>query len=148
MNPSMMTTHLAVMIRLEMTDMTSPLTKDARAILRRSKALKVTNSMIGRDARFIEFVVLQDWLQGQLDAGWKELADSMEEHGIDKIDGDWGYIQFVERRTLKGKPTPSFSKPVIDTSKVRAYETLAGKLPPGITETISRSLRKSIKAVV
>lgn len=128
--------------------MNSPLTKQAQAILSGSKALKVTNSAIGRDERFVAFVTLQNDLQAQLDAGWKAIADAMEEHNIAKIDGEWGNIQFVERRTLRGKPTPSFTKPVLDTAKVRAYQVLAGKLPPGISETVSRSLRRSIKGTV
>ncbi len=125
--------------------MASLLTKNGQAILSSSKTIVTLDSGISTNQQFIQAVRAVNGLQEQIDGFWNGIKNSMEQYDIDKLTGDWGYIQFVETTGFKGEASPRFMKRVLDTGKVRAYEKMYAKLPSGITKTATRYFKKSIK---
>lgn len=127
---------------------TKNIEKRAGTILRLSDGLQVQNHELIQSEAFIEFLGLQHSLQQQIDDGWKMLQQLMETRGVKSIKGEWGHITLAERRTLKASQplSPRFYKKVLDTNKVRAYETMKGDLPEGVIQTVTNYLSKKVAA--
>ena len=104
------------------------------------KALAVLAKFAQAEANFKE-------LDAQRKEAEAQIMDAMEQHGIDKISGDWGYITKAVRKSFKviGDEIPAeFSKLALDTKKVAAHVTLEGTLPKGIEQTEITYLTKKI----
>lgn len=125
---------------------TSTIQKRASAVLSLSGGLQVQNHELVQSEAFTEFLALQSSLQQQIDDGWAALQQLMEAQGVKKIKGDWGHITLAERRTLKADQPlpPRFYKKVLDTDKVRAYETMKGFLPDGVSQKTTTYLSKKV----
>ena len=89
----------------------------------------------------------------ELKAKHDEVVDSIKqamiEHGVTKLEGDWGYITLAERSTYKAKDidvvSPQYIKKALDTKKVGAEVTLRGKLPKGVEELKTQYITKKLK---
>jgi hypothetical protein len=71
----------------------------------------------------------------------------MEANDIKKIDGDWGYITLAERKLFvaTGELPPRFYKRMLDSAKIKAHETMTGKLPENVATKSTLYLSKRIK---
>lgn len=110
--------------------------------LKRGKAGSLNNNQA-----FIDFLYIQKQMTEEIDAVWAIIKDGMEESGISKINGDWGYITMAERVNYSGTAEPKLMKSVLDTSKVKAYMALNDKLPKGVLVSTTRFLQKKITLV-
>lgn len=81
-----------------------------------------------------------------------QIKQAMIDNGVQKLEGDWGYITLAERTTYSAEDITEvdkkYLKPTLDTSKVKAQATLTGELPAGVTETKTQYITKKIKEVV
>lgn len=81
----------------------------------------------------------------------EQVKAAMIENGVQRIDGDWGYITLAERTTYKaediGEVDEKYIKPSLDTAKVKAEAVLTGNLPAGVTETKTQYITKKLKDV-
>ena len=73
----------------------------------------------------------------------------MIDNGVDKIEGDWGYITLAERTGYKaiGDISDEFSKKTLDSKKVKAYVTLSGDLPVNVAEIKTQYITKKFKEI-
>lgn len=85
------------------------------------------------------------------DEATEKIMEAMQKNGIDKIDGDWGYITLAERTTYKAEDIDEvpkrFTKLALDTNKVKAETVLKGKLPKGVEEKKTQYITKKFKEV-
>lgn len=76
---------------------------------------------------------------------------AMIENGVQKLEGDWGYITLAERTTYSAKDISTvakkYIKPSLDTNKVKAEVVLTGKLPEGVKETKTQYITKKFNEV-
>lgn len=88
-------------------------------------------------------------LKKQHDDVIKQVQAAMEENGITKLEGDWGYITLAERTSYKAtnidEVAPRFLKKTLDTTKVKAEATLKGELPKGVEESKTKYITKKFK---
>lgn len=85
----------------------------------------------------------------------EHIKQAMIEAGVPRIEVDLpnltGYITLAERTSYKAKDlskVPSkYTKPTLDTEKVKAEAVLTGKLPFGVEETKTQYVTKKFKAV-
>lgn len=87
-------------------------------------------------------------LESSLKATWKQVEEVMIANDIKSVKGEWGSITIAEKMNFKGdvSEVPSkFVKKMLDTSKIKTYFTLEGKLPRGIESTTTKYLTKRIK---
>lgn len=113
-----------------------------RKSLKRGKAGKLANNQA-----FLDFLTIQKQITAEIDATWDTIREQMAEHNIKTIKGDWGSIGFtkpVDSFKADGKVDSKFTKPVLDTSKVKAYFALNGKLPKNV---LNRSYVKFYKKI-
>lgn len=81
------------------------------------------------------------------------IRDAMIEQNVPKIEIDMpglsGYITLAERISYKAEDIEEvpeeFTKPALDTEKVKAEVTLKGSLPVGVTETKTQYITKKFK---
>jgi hypothetical protein len=100
----------------------------------------------------------------KLEAEYKELEkesksatelikQAMIDGGVDKInidtDGLTGFITLAERTNYKAEDidevAEEFTKPTLDTDKVKAQAVLTGALPAGVTESKTQYIIKKFK---
>jgi hypothetical protein len=90
-------------------------------------------------------------LKSKHDEVIEQIKEAMIANGVVKIDGDWGYITLAERTTYQAKDLDlvpmEFTKPTLDTAKVKASAVLAGKLPTGVTEVKTQYITKRLKDI-
>lgn len=79
----------------------------------------------------------------------EKVKQAMIENGVQRIDGDWGYITLAERTIYKaiGTLDPEFTKLTIDTAKVKAHAVLTGELPTNVEESKTQYITKKLKEV-
>jgi hypothetical protein len=80
-----------------------------------------------------------------------KIKQAMIDNGIQKLEGDWGYITLAERVSYKAediaKVEPAYLKQTLDTAKVKAQATLTGELPAGVSESRTQYITKKLKEV-
>lgn len=83
------------------------------------------------------------------------IKEAMIAGGVEKVVLDseklTGYITLAERISYKAEDieqvADEFTKPTLDTAKVKAQATLTGQLPAGVEETRTQYITKKIKVV-
>jgi hypothetical protein len=87
-------------------------------------------------------------LKEQHDAVVEQIREAMVAAGVQRIEGEWGYITLAERTTYKADDIDSidekYLKPALDTTKVKAQHTLTGQLPVGVVETKTQYITKRL----
>lgn len=86
--------------------------------------------------------------QDKINATWKQVETVMIENDIKSIKGDFGSLTIAERTNYKADLDvlpAKFIKKVADTTKIATFAKLEGKLPKGVTTSITRFLTKRIK---
>lgn len=90
-------------------------------------------------------------LKEQHDKVVAQIQQAMIENGVQKIEGDWGYITLAERTSYKASDisevAPRFTKKTLDAAKVKAEATLTGKLPKGVEESKTQYITKKLKEI-
>jgi hypothetical protein len=82
------------------------------------------------------------------------IKEAMIAGGVTKIDIDLpeftGYITLAERTNYKAEDISEvpeeYTKPALDTDKVKAQHTLTGQLPVGVVESKTQYVTKKFKA--
>lgn len=82
------------------------------------------------------------------------IKEAMIAGGVSKIDIDLpsftGYITLAERTNYKAddieQVPEQYTKPALDTDKVKAQHTLTGQLPVGVVESKTQYITKKFKA--
>ncbi len=81
----------------------------------------------------------------------EKVKQAMIDNNVTKIDGDWGYITLAERTTYKAEDLSAvdekYTKPTLDTAKVKAEAVLTGELPAGVSESKTQYITKKLKEV-
>lgn len=99
--------------------------------------------------QFKAFIQAQQDFRDKSSAYWKNVEQQMIDNGIKSVKGDWGSLTIVERVNLKAPDLTlvpaKFIKKALDTTKVSAYEKLAGELPKGVISTPTQYLMKKFK---
>lgn len=84
----------------------------------------------------------------QHDAVVEQVKEAMITAGVQRIDGDWGYITLAERTNYKADDITAvdakYLKQALDTTKVKAEAVLTGKLPAGVTESKTQYITKKL----
>lgn len=113
-----------------------------RKSLKRGKA-----GNLAENAAFLDFLKIQQQMTAEIDKTWDVVKERMQQYDIKKIDGDWGHITMAERKnfSINGRVTDSFTKKVLDTSKVSQYFKLYKKLPAGVALSTTKYLSKKIE---
>lgn len=90
-------------------------------------------------------------LKAKHDEVIEQIRTAMADAGVNKIEGDWGYITLAERTTYKADDLeavdPKYTKPTLDTAKVKAEAVLTGQLPAGVVESKTQYITKKLKDV-
>lgn len=90
-------------------------------------------------------------LKAKHDEVIEQIRVAMADAGVNKIEGDWGYITLAERTTYKADDLdavdPKYTKPTLDTAKVKAEAVLTGQLPAGVVESKTQYITKKLKDV-
>lgn len=90
-------------------------------------------------------------LKAKHDEVIEQIKEAMLANGVQRLDGDWGYITLAERTTYKAddimEVEAKYLKSVLDTDKVKAEATLTGKLPDGIYQVTTQYITKKLKVV-
>lgn len=109
---------------------TSPSTK---------KALATLKKFAEAEANFKQLELAKKEAEAQL-------IDAMDQYGVPKIEGDWGYITLATRKSFKavGEVGDEFTKKALDTKKVAAHYTLNGDLPINVEVSETKYLTKKI----
>lgn len=120
------------------------MTENQSAILVNSPNTKKAVAVL---QKFAELEAQYKDLEKQKKEAEATLLEAMQEHGVRKIEGDWGYITLATRQNFKeiGKLAPRFTKTVLDSAKVKAHYTLTGELPAGVEVSETNYLTKRIK---
>lgn len=123
-----------------------------------------TNALVKNPNTKKAIAVLQKFasLETQYKAAEKEAKDATElikqamiDAGVPKIDIDMqgftGYITLAERTNYRAEDLSEvdeqYTKPALDTDKVKAQHTLTGELPAGVTESKTQYITKKFKVV-
>lgn len=109
-----------------------------------NKSLVALRKFAKAEAQFKEFKEKHDTLIEQI-------RNAMIENGLEKLDGDWGYITLAERTTYKASDievvAKKYTKATLDTAKVKAEAVLTGQLPAGVVESKTQYITKKLKDV-
>lgn len=112
-----------------------------------------TKKAIATLTKFAELEVNYKAAEKEAKIATELIKEAMIEAGVPKIDIDLpgltGYITLAERTTYKAddlsEVDEEFTKPALDTDKVKAQVVLTGELPAGITEAKSQYITKKFK---
>lgn len=122
-----------------------------------------TNQLVKNPNTKKAIAVLQKFatLESSYKAAEKEAKEATEliktamiEAGVPKIEVDLpgltGYITLAERTNYKAddlsEVPEEFTKPALDTDKVKAQHTLTGQLPVGVVESKTQYITKKFKS--
>jgi len=120
-------------------------------VLHLEKSLVDLEQELSKNEQFRTFLTKQKKAQAQISETWKNVERQMIEHDVKSIKGEWGSITIAERTNYAAEGgdlsnVPSkFIKKTLDTTKVAAAAKLEGKLPRGITSSVTKYLTKRIK---
>lgn len=109
-------------------------------------------------AALAKYAQLESQLK-QAEKAAKEATETIKQAMIDanvpKIEFEFpdmnltGYITLAEKTTFKtedvSEVAPEFTKPALDTDKVKAHRTLTGELPAGVIEQKTQYVTKKFK---
>lgn len=117
----------------------NPNTKKAIAVLQKFASLETQYKAAEKEAKEATELIKQ----------------AMIDAGVPKIDIDLpnltGYITLAERTNYKAddlsEVDEQYTKPALDTDKVKAQHTLTGELPAGVTESKTQYITKKFKVV-
>ncbi len=117
----------------------NPNTKKAIAVLTKFAELEATYKTAEKEAK----------------AATELIKEAMIAGGVERVVIDmpgWeGYITLAERTSYKAEDisqvAAEFTKPALDTDKVKAHATLQGALPAGVVESKTQYITKKIKGV-
>lgn len=117
----------------------NPNTKKALAVLQKFATLETQYKALEKEAK----------------AATKLIKEAMIAGGVNKIDIDLdnftGYITLAERTSYKAEDinevAAEYTKPTLDTDKVKAQATLTGELPAGVVEFKTQYITKKFKVV-
>lgn len=95
-------------------------------------------------------------LEEESKAATELIKEAMIAGGVTKVVLDsetlQGYITLAERVTYSAEDIsavdPKYTKPTLDTAKVKAETVLTGNLPSGVTESRTQYITKKLKEVV
>jgi hypothetical protein len=104
---------------------------------------------IAKQAEFAKLVEQAKQAQVVLDSFWLAVKDQMTERNVDRLEGNYGAIQFETAELLVVTDAealdPGVTKPALDTKKVRAYRELMGELPAGVGVNTITKFAKRLK---
>lgn len=90
-------------------------------------------------------------------AATEQIKEAMIAQGVNKLEFEFpdvnlsGYITLAERTSYKAddlEQVPAeYTKPALDTEKVKAQHTLTGQLPVGVVEAKTQYVTKKFKAI-
>lgn len=107
-----------------------------------NKSLVALRKFVAAEAQLKE-------LKAKHDEVITQIQDAMISNGVTKLEGDWGYITLAERTTYKADDLdavdPKYTKPTLDTAKVKAEAVLTGQLPAGVVENKTQYITKKLK---
>lgn len=117
----------------------NPNTKKAIAVLQKFAAVEANYKAAEKEAKQATELIKQ----------------AMIDAGVPRIEVDLpdltGYITLAERTNYKAEDLSEvpeeFTKPALDTDKVKAQHTLTGQLPVGVVESKTQYITKKFKAV-
>lgn len=117
----------------------NPNTKKAIAVLQKFAAVEANYKAAEKEAKEATELIKQ----------------AMIDAGVPRIEVDLpdltGYITLAERTNYKAEDLSEvpeeFTKPALDTDKVKAQHTLTGQLPVGVVESKTQYITKKFKAV-
>ncbi len=117
----------------------NPNTKKAMAILTKFATMETQYKAMEKEAKQATELIKEAMIAG----------------GVDKVTIDmpgWdGYITLAERTTYKAEDlsevAAEFTKPALDTDKVKAQAVLTGELPAGVVESKTQYITKKFKVV-
>lgn len=117
----------------------NPNTKKAIAVLQKFASLETEYKAAEREAK----------------EATELIKNAMIEAGVPKIDIDLpeltGYITLAERTNYRAEDITEvpeeYTKPALDTDKVKAQHTLTGQLPVGVVESKTQYITKKFKVV-
>lgn len=119
----------------------NPNTKKAVAALRNYAKLESELKVAEKEAKAATEVIKQ----AMIDAGVPKIDFDPELTGIE------GYITLAERTNYKAddisEVPEEYTKPTLDTDKVKAQHTLTGQLPVGVVESKTQYITKKLKVV-
>lgn len=101
-----------------------------RKSLKRGKA-----GSLSTNQAFMDFLAIQKQVTTEIDATWAIIREQMETYDVKQLKGDWGSIGFtkpIDSFKIDGKVDSKFTKPVLDTDKIKAYMQLNDKLPKNV----------------
>lgn len=115
----------------------NPNTKKAIAVLQKYATLEAELKVAEKEAK----------------AATELIKQAMIDAGVPKIEIDMpglsGYITLAERTNYRAEDLSevdeAFTKPALDTDKVKAHHTLTGELPAGVGETKTQYITKKFK---
>lgn len=115
----------------------NPNTKKAIAVLQKFAATEAAYKAAEKEAK----------------AATELIKNAMIEAGVPKIEVDLpgltGYITLAERTNYRAEDisevAEEYTKPTLDTDKVKAQATLTGQLPAGVVETKTQYITKKFK---
>lgn len=117
----------------------NPNTKKAVAVLQKFMATEAAYKAAEKEAKEATELIKEAMIAG----------------GIDKVTIDMpgitGYITLAERTSYKAddilRVPQEYTKPALDTDKVKAQAVLTGELPKGVVESKTQYITKKFKAV-
>lgn len=117
----------------------NPNTKKAIAVLQKFAAVEANYKAAEKEAK----------------AATELIKQAMIDAGVPRIEVDLpdltGYITLAERTNYKAEDLSEvpeeYTKPALDTDKVKAQHTLTGQLPVGVVESKTQYITKKFKAV-
>jgi hypothetical protein len=119
----------------------NPNTKKAIAVLKRYAKAEAALKALEAESKD----ATEQLKQAMIDAGVPKLVFDPELSGIE------GYITLAERINYKADDISlvpaEYTKPTLDTDKVKAQHTLTDQLPVGVVETRTQYITKKIKLV-
>lgn len=88
-------------------------------------------------------------LKAKHDEVIEQVKQAMIDNGVDKIQGEWGSITLAERVTYTTDDIEwvdkKYTKPALDTAKIKAEAVLTGNLPDGIKVSRTQYITKKFK---
>lgn len=128
----------------------SELKEQATELVEEQLALEAKRTALMEDnPQLAELLIQEKSFQDKSALMWESIFQSMKKHDIKTIKGDWGYITVAERRNFKAdlEELPAkFLKKEADKKKIGSYFDLTGKLPKGVTTSVTQYLTKKIKS--
>lgn len=106
-------------------------------------------------AKFAEMDAKYKALEKEAKEATELIKNAMIEANVPKIEIDLpgltGYITLAERTNYRAEDIEQvpeeFTKPALDTDKVKAQHTLTGQLPVGVIESKTQYITKKFKVV-